>query len=66
MKQQKLKSLHLNKKSISNFNDRVKGGAFTYDVICQTAPLPGPDSNHTCYFSCAGNDMPSCRYTDCR
>lgn len=66
MKKNNLKTLRLNKKSISKFKHRVQGGAMlTFDILCQTAPNPGPDSNHTCYFSCAGNDMPSCDYSDC-
>ncbi|MEM6719711.1 MAG: hypothetical protein AAF611_10370 [Bacteroidota bacterium] len=66
MKKQKMKTLQLNKKSIADFKQRIQGGAFlTFDALCQGAPKPGPDSNHTCYFSCPGDDMPSCHYSEC-
>ncbi|WP_156168322.1 hypothetical protein [Kordia zhangzhouensis] len=66
MKKKNLKSFTLNKKFIASFHRSSKGGAvMTWDILCQTAPTPGPDTNHTCYFSCPGNDMPSCNWSDC-
>jgi hypothetical protein len=52
MKKQKLKSLQLNKKAISNFNN-LKGGIESFITSCQTASDNG-DCPAT--FDCESND----------
>jgi len=85
MKKRNLKSLSLNKKSISNLSTQftVIGGADDSGLrvtcaICVVSKKPefcigggtvadpggpGPGSDH---FSCPGNPIPSCHFTDCQ
>lgn len=65
MKKKNFKRLQLHKQSVSNFKERITGGLMITIVGPLCGPIPDKPGGGSDYFSCPGNDMPSCRYTDC-
>lgn len=70
MKKKNLSNLLLNKRVISKFNkSKMQGGKppATDFILCmpETATCETEAPLNTCYFSCAGNNTPSCIYTEC-